>query len=259
MSEPAASSSSAITTSGRIVRAGLILLPVGTIVLGAASFGIWWYKKQTVEDRSHAYASALRREMTVPAVDRYVSILKEVLHQPDAERLPSVASFLESSMSSENMGYEPKRDRFYTSGVEVGSVEVELTGKQRPREVRFFLVPYGDRLRIDAEAHALAGLMALAHAMTGEREEVTVRFAAVPMGVVDQSGHSGLERLAAGMNERGERLMQVTVLGGAGEAWMTEIGLAFRAAQTGAVVRGLPETGDTTATMAAMSALKARR
>lgn len=251
-------STSSITTSGRIVRAGLILLPVGTIVLGAASFGIWWYKKQTVEDRSHAYASALRREMTVPAVDRYAGILKEVLQLPDVERLPSVASFLESSMSSENMGYEPKRDRFVANGVEVANVEVELTGRQRPREVRLLLAPYGDRARVGAEAHALAGLMALAHAMTGEREEVTVRFAAVPMGVADQSGHSGLERLVAGMNERGERLMQVSVLGGASEAWMTEIGLAFRAAQTGAVVRGLPATGDTTSTLAAMSALKQR-
>ena len=68
MSDTAVSSSSAITTSGRVVRAALIILPVGTIVLGLASFGIWWSKKQGTEDRNHAYASALRREMTVPAM-----------------------------------------------------------------------------------------------------------------------------------------------------------------------------------------------
>jgi hypothetical protein len=169
-----------------------------------------------------------------------------------------VASFLESSMSPENMGYEPRRDRFYTGGVEVSNVEAELTGRQRPREVRLLLMPYGDRSRVDVEAHALAGLMVLAHAMAGEREEITLRFAAVPVGVKDQSGHSPLERLAGAANERGERLMQVLVLGGAGDALLSEIGLAFRAAQTGVTVKSHPETHDAPATLTAMKALRGR-
>lgn len=257
MPETVASNSS-ITTSGRVVRAALIILPLGTILLGALSFGIWWYKKQGVEERGYAYASALRREMTAPALERYVGILREVLNQPDAERLPAVASFLESSMSPENMGYEPRRDRFYSGGVEVSNVEAELTGRQRPREVRLLLIPYGDRSRIDVEVHALAGMMVLAHAMTGERDEITVRFAAVPVGVKDQSGRSALERLAGAANERGERLMQILVLGGAGDALLSEIGLAFRAAQTGTVVKNLTETHEVPATLAAMKALKGR-
>ncbi len=259
MSETAVSSTSAITTSGRIVRVALIILPLGTIVLGAASFGIWWSKKQGVEDRNYAYASALRREMTVPAVDRYVSILKEVLNQPETERLPAVASFLESSMSPENMGYEPRRDRFYSGSLEVSNVEAELTGGQRPREVRLFLVPYGDKARIDAEAHALAGMMALAHAMTGERDEITVRFVAIPLGVNDQSGHSALERLASAIQERRERLMSVMVLGGASEAVISEIGLAFRTVQTGTVVKSLPETHDSSSTLTTMRGLMNQR
>jgi hypothetical protein len=162
-------------------------------------------------------------------------------------------------MSPENMGYEPRRDRFYSGSLEVSYVEAELTGGQRPREVRLFLVPYGVKARIDAEAHALAGMMALAHAMTGERDEITVRFVAIPMGVNDQSGHSALGRLASAIQERRERLMSVMVLGGASEAVISEIGLAFRTVQTGTVVKSLPETHDSSSTLTTMRGLMNQR
>lgn len=250
------SSSSSITTSGRIVRAALVIFPVGTILFGIASFGFWWYQKQVVEDRSQAYASALRRDMSAQAMDRYVSILREVFQQPESERLPAVASFVESSMSPENMGYEPLRDRFFHGSLEVSNVEAELTGRQRPREVHLILVPYGNPARLEAEAHALAGMMSLANAMTGERTEITRRFAALPLGVQDQAGLSALERLAKRMTDRAERLLKVTVLGGADDAVMSQVSLTFRAAQNGVAMKNIPATSDTPGTLAAMSMLK---
>lgn len=256
MSAPEASPTSSITTSGRIVRAALIIFPFGTVVLGIASFGFWWIKKDQVAESSQAFAAALRREMTVTSLDRHAGILREVLNQPENERLGSTASFLDSSMSPENMGYDTRRDRFISNGAEVSNMEAELTGKQRPREIKLVLALYGDKARIEAESQALAGLLVLAHDLTGSRQDATVRFAAVPLGVVDQSGHSALERLAAGINEREERLHQVLVLGGVGASVLSEVGVAFRTAQTGAVVQPLPETRDTAATLAAMAALK---
>lgn len=245
-----------ITTSGRVVRAALIIFPFGTIILGIASFGFWWVKRVQVEERSYSYASALRRDMTLTALERYVSIFQEVLQLPVAERLPSVASFVESSMSSDNMGYEPRRDRFYSGSQEVSNVDAEMAGTQRMREVRLILVVYGDQARAQAESHALGGMMSLAHAMAGCRAEDTVRFAAVPMGVKDPSGRAALERFAFGMANRGERLMKVTLLGGAGEQALEDVALAFRTVQTGAVTESLPETLEVADTLAAMTALK---
>jgi len=256
MTEPA--SASTITTSGRVVRAALIIFPFGTVVLGIASFGFWWVKKEKVADRSYLYAAALRRDMTEKAIDRYLAILHDVRALPDAESLPSIASYVESSMSSENMGYEPKRDRFFSGRQEVSNVIAEMAGTQRPREVKLVLVCYGDKARQDAESHALAGMMALAHAMAGERAEHTLRFIAVPLGVKDPSGRTALERVNVAMADRSERLMQVIVLGGPEEALLSEISLAFRVAQTGAVVLALPETTDSAGTLAAMTVLKSK-
>jgi hypothetical protein len=254
MSEPAPVSS--ITTSGRVVRAALIIFPFGTIILGIASFGFWWVKRVQVEERSYSYATALRRDMTLTAMERFVGIFHEVLQLPESERLTSVASFAESSMSSDNMGYEPRRDRFFSGSQEVSNVDAEMAGSQRLREVRLILVLYGDQARSKAESQALGGLMSLANAMAGRRAEDTLRFAAVPMGVKDPSGRTALERFAFGMANRGERLMSVTLLGGAGEQVLSDVALAFRTAQTGAIVQNLPETQDLAATLAAMTALK---
>jgi hypothetical protein len=243
-------------TSGRVIRAALVIFPFGTIVLGIASFGFWWVKRVQVEERSYAYATALRRDMTPAALERYDGIFTEVLQLPEAERLSATASFVESSMSSDNMGYEPRRDRFFSGQNEVSNVDAEMAGSQRLREVRLILVVYGDHGRLKTEAQSLAGMMSLAHAMAGSRSEDTLRFAALPMGVKDPSGRTALERFAFGMANRGERLMKVTVLGGAGEQQLSDIALAFKTAQTGAIVQALPETLDAPSTLAAMTALK---
>lgn len=257
MSEATATSS--ITTSGRIVRAALIIFPFGTVVLGVASFGFWWWKREKVEERSYAYSVALRRQMTPQAMERYASILNEVLNQPEFERQAAVASFLESSMSPENMGYNPKRDRFISGqGIEQSNVEVELTGRQRPRELRLILVPYGAKARQSAEVLALSGLMALAHEMTGERSDSTLRFVAVPWELRDQSGRTALTRVADAVRERSEKVMKITVLGGAEPSVLNEIRQAFGSEQTGVVVESLPETSDVSSTLGAMQALKTK-
>ncbi len=210
-----------------------------------------------VEERGYKYATALRREMTPASMERYVKILGEVLGQPQADRLSAVASFLDSSMSAENMGYNPRRVRFYASGVEVANVDVELTGRQRPREVVLVLVPYGgaDAARAAPEAHALAGMMALAHSMAGERGNATVRFIAVPLGVRDESGHSGLDRMMVEVHDRDERLMRVHILGGPEADVLEQIRLVLKPEVTGTVIQPAAATLDVPATLAAMTVL----
>ena len=243
---------------GRFIRYALVFFPLGLIITSILSFGIWWQKKQAVEERTVAHAKALRREMTLPALERYTTILREVMQPPGFDRLTAVASFVDSSMSPENMGYEPRRDRFFQDSLEMSNVEAELTGKQRPLEVRLILVPYGNASRTEAEVQALAGMMALGHALAGERGETTLRLAAVPLGVKDATGRTALERLASAMLDRPERVMRVIVLGDAGEPVLEQVRKVFKVTQTGTVVESLPDTLDPGTTLKAMTALKAR-
>ncbi len=249
-------SDSAPASTGRFIRYALVGFPLGLVITSLMSFGIWWQKKQQVEERSFAHASALRREMSPQALDRYISILKEVMQPQGTERVAAVASFLESSMSPENMGYEPRRERFFHGDVEVSNVEVELTGKQRPREVRLLLVPYGDLAHTEAEIHALAGMMALSHTITGVRQESTLRLAAVPLGVKDANGRTALERLAGAAQERQERIRKIIVVGGAHEQVVQQVRQAFRVEQTGTIVETQSATSGIEPTLKAMSELR---
>ena len=252
MSEPTPAS------PGRFIRFALVSFPVGLIITSILSFGIWWQKKQRVEERTMAHARALRREMTLPALERYTTILREVMQPQGLDRLSAVASFVDSSMSAENMGYQPRRDRFFDGGLEMSNVDAELTGRQRPLEVRLILVPYGDAARTDSEVQALAGMMALGHALAGERGENTLRLAASPLGVKDATGRTALERLASAMLDRPERVMKVIVLGGVGEPVLEQVRQVFKVSQTGTVVESLPATPDPETTLKAMTELKAR-
>ena len=227
---------------GRIVRFGLMALPVGTVLLGIASFGIWWMKKEHVENRAYAYASALRREMTREGVERFALVAKEVLAMPATEAIPSMAAFLTSSMGAENMGYDVRRNDFCREPVEASVVDVELTGKLRPREVAMAVVFYGGGLeKAEAESRALATLMAMAHSVTGENRMRTVRFAAVPLVGRSPRGNDAMEVLAGDCRGRDERLTHVWVLG---EGDLAQVREAVRAEQGGVVVTRLAEPKD---------------
>ncbi|MCA1962884.1 MAG: hypothetical protein LDL31_02940 [Prosthecobacter sp.] len=247
-----------MSSPGRAIRLALVLFPLGLILTSILSFGIWWQKRQAAEERTFAHASALRREMTETTLGRHAEILREVLANGGPERLSAVASYLDSSMSPENMGYEPRRERFMDAGQEQSTLEVELTGKQRPREVRLLLVPYGDRARLEAEALSLAGAMTLFHSLAGERAEDTLRLAAVPLGVRDAEGLSALQRIAAGCTERRERVLRLWVAGGVDEAVLAEVRAAFRVEQTGTVVAALPASKSLPEALRQMAELKER-
>lgn len=237
---------------GRWIRAALVIFPAGTIVLGIASFGIWYMKRVKVEERGYKYALALRRDLNEAGMQRHLDILRDVMNQPAEQKLPAVAAYLDSSMGAENMGYQVRRVRFQKGAMELGNVDVELTGKKRPREIVLLLVPYGDPTRLEAEANALAMLMSLAHAVTGEAGTSTLRLAAVPSGYDPEA----MTRFTTAARGKDERFMQVLVAGGVSEETMTTLKEAFRVAETGTLLTALPATTDTAMTLAAAHALK---
>lgn len=239
---------------GRIIRAALVIFPVGTVILGIASFGIWWFKKERAEERNFKYSMALRRELSEAGIKRYEDVLKDVMSQPDAQKIPAVAAYLESSMGGENMGYQVRRDRFQLEPFELANVDVELSTKKRFRDVVLLLVPYGDATRGEAESRAISMLMCIAHAVTGESGTSTLRLAVVPAGLDKKA----LVRFVDTARAKDERFMQVLVAGGVPDAMLNDIKTVFRVQVTGTVVTSLPDTGDTANTFLSAQALKTR-
>jgi hypothetical protein len=233
--------SSTITTAGRIVRAGLIILPFGTILLGFASFGIWSWKKNRVEDRNYRYASAMRQEPTLASWGRYKQVLDEVSRGSAADRLASVASYLESSLGAENMGYTPLRQivAMDSKAFPVAGILAELTGKKRPREVVLVLIPYGssEAAQITQENAQLASCLTLAHWLTGEPTIRTVRFAAIPLGNLQAAQQSeALTQLGIEMRKKDERVTHLLVSAEAGQALTSKVEEAFQMAARGTVI-----------------------
>lgn len=233
---------------GRGIRIALMVLPIGTILLGIGSFGIWAFKKKAVENRAYAYASALRQEMSVSGVKRFAEVIAEVLSMPLSDALPSIAAYLSSSMGAENMGYDVQRELFCEDPAEASVIDVELTGKKRPREVLVVAAFYGGGIeRVDEESMALATLMAMAHSVTGEFQRRTVRFAAVPLGVESPRGLTGIQTLAVESRARDERITHVWILGRGDVGKVRE---AAKSEQTGAIVQRVELPMEPTAAIA---------
>ncbi len=188
---------------GRWIRFALVMLPAGTILLGIASFGIWQWKKDQAADRSFKYAMALRRPISVEGIQRHAGIVREALGKPD--RFLSIPAYLESTMGAENMGYSVRRARF---GDDRSTIDAELTGKKRPREIVMALALYSDdAARMEASAQAIGGLLSTAHEITGEAVMRSLRFAVIP------DTEEALQQIKDGLRRDDERLMHLLVLG----------------------------------------------
>lgn len=198
---------------GRWIRFALVMLPVGTIFLGIASFGIWQWKKDQAADRSFKYAMALRRPISLEGIQRHASIIREALSKPDWHL--SIPGYLESTMGAENMGYTVRRVRF---GAEQSNIDAELTGKTRPREIVMALALYdGDKTRLEKRTQAIAELLSVAHETTGEVVARSLRYALIP------NSAEALKQLKEGMRNDEERLMHLLVLGTPDEATLNQI------------------------------------
>ena len=189
--------------TGRWIRAALVIFPLGTVLLGIASFGIWQWKKNREEDRSFKYALALKRDISLGGIEKHANVLREVLKQPDA--LLAVPGYLQSTMGEENMGYAVRRDRYQSGAAECSNVDAELAGKQMPYDVTMILVPYG--AGEESAALGLATLLSIAHEVTGQPMLRTLRFATLPRVP------GAVEKMAERLRGEGDRVKFLHVLG----------------------------------------------
>jgi hypothetical protein len=232
---------------GRWIRFALVMLPVGTILLGIASFGIWQWKKDQAADRSFKYALALRRMISVEGIQKHADIIRTALNKPDRDL--SIPGYLESTMGAENMGYTVRRERF---GAEQSIIDAELTGTQRPLEVVMVLALYGgNAAQQESTALAVAEALAVAHQVTGEKVVRSLRFAFIP------DTPDALKKLQEGLQRDGERLMHLLVVGGPEVASIEGISRALDTKAKGTRVLSLPATQTAQATLESAYQLKA--
>ncbi len=170
------SEEASVTRSGLSwVKVVLVVFPAGLIVLGIGSM-VWYFnKKKDVEQRSIRYAAGLMKPVNADDLARYERLISETKD----ERV--LAGFLESTLGPENMGYSLRMatGRGNNSDQKV-ACEVELTGLRRPREVVLVVVSYlpaveGGLTGIST-ARSTAIALSVAHALTGERQNRSLRF-----------------------------------------------------------------------------------
>ncbi len=178
------STASPSSTAGRVIRAALIILPFGTIVLGALSFVFYFNKKEQAVQRSIRYAAGLRKDLNETDLHRYEQIVNEALAKPMPERAKTMAAFFESTLGPENMGYQVRTlaDRADPQGPAI-ALDAEVSGNQRPRDLVLVLggyLPVENAVARDASpARAMSVFLGLAHAATGQPKVRSLRFAAV--------------------------------------------------------------------------------
>ncbi len=170
-------STSPSSTAGRIIRAALIVLPFGTIVLGALSFVIYFKKEEKKVARSARYAMALRHELDLAGLQKHEQILRGAA----AQNLRNVSAYVESTLGPENMGYNLRIVQDKVTN-ETLAIEAELTGTQKPNDVVLVLAAFAPAASVTEDLlmpSSLSVMLGVAHANTGQSRQRTVRFVAV--------------------------------------------------------------------------------
>jgi len=213
-------------TIGRIIRTALIVLPFGTILLGALSFVFYFNKEEKVLQRSIKYASGLRKDLNEADLKHYESIVTETSGKPGDERTKSLAAFIESTLGPENMGYEVRTlaDPANPQSAAL-ALDVELTGTKRPNDVVLVLSDY---LGADT-ARATACLLGCAHSLTGTPLIRSIRFTAL-------QNVSALKHYQTFAVSPQDRFTHVVLLGNAANATDAEITGPLHLQQRGTVI-----------------------
>lgn len=178
--------------SGKLVRLFVGGLPLGLVIMGALSFVIWNYKKKEKPPIVLEFASMLQRDVNKVDFDRYVDLITNEIGGRDVsveEKSEAVASFIESSMGLDNMGYEMRQRKTLEGG---WYMYAELPSAGWAKGVLLVVADARGAESDVGKASSLAALMSVAHAMTGRGYGKMVRFAVV-------SDEAGFKEVAQGV------------------------------------------------------------
>lgn len=223
-------------TAGKVIRAALIIFPTGLLVLGAVSM-IWHLNnKQEKAQRSIRYAAGLMKAINAADLERYEKIIAETTDKA------ALASFIESTIGPENMGYSVQRITGKGTDAErVVALEVELSGTKRPRDI---VLVVGNHIPLTGAApaqttpaRATSVLLSTAHSLTGEPQTRSIRF-------VSLEDMTALERYYEVAISPMERVSHVVLLGSLGAITDAPVLKALHLEESGAVVLRPDLTGD---------------
>jgi len=161
-------------------------LPLGLIVMGVLSFVIWFHKKKERAPIVSEFAAMLQKDVNTADFDRYVRIIAEEIgrsNMSEGEKGEAVATFVESSMSMDNMGYEMLRKGYENDGL---AIYGELPGKNRSAPPVVLVAQLQDAYKDRSRANCLAAMMSVAHSLTGTQQTRTIRYAIVLGSEADQ-------------------------------------------------------------------------
>lgn len=183
---------------GILVRAFLIVLPVGLSFMVPLSLWIYYQKKNQPAPATSEFAAMLRRELNAEDFARYARILSQDIGErtmANPENLDAAAAFIESTMGYDNMGYAVQRQAFESKDMTVLNLEAELPGKSKPKELVVVVANYDE-----ADAAGISAIMCVAHALAGSDHARSIRFAAV------MSGAGGFGKLRQSVSGEGRKL-----------------------------------------------------
>jgi len=241
------------------IRRALVIFPAGLLLLGTGSM-IWHVmKKEVTAARSIRYAAGLAREINGADIARYEKILNETL---DAT---AVASFVESTLGPENMGYNVRKlTGKGEAGGRIVALDIELTGTQKPRDIVLLVTHHlpleagppaaagharATALAMSAaHARATALAMSAAHALTGTPVIRSLRLVSV-------ESLAGLQRYYELALRPDERVSHVVTLGQLATLSDAAILETLRLNQTGTVVEKPDQTGDAVVAAARLKGL----
>lgn len=165
-------------------------LPLGLVVMGALSFIFYFQKRnQRMTPQPSRLAVMLRKDLSMEDFARYERILTQDLGErtlSKAENLDAAASFIESTLGLNNMGYAAVRRGFTLQGRELANIEAELRGTQSPRHLVLVAARYDG-----SDARGLAAMLCLANALTSTTHPSTVRFVALVVGDAQDEKSNG--------------------------------------------------------------------
>jgi hypothetical protein len=191
--------------AGCMVRAVLIALPLGLSFMVPLSLWIYYKKKHQPAPATSQYAAMLRKDLDAADFARYARILSQdigerSLAKPD--NLDAAASFIESTMGYDNMGYEVQRQVFEAQGRPLVNLVAELPGKSKPDQVVLVFASYDQ-----TDAAGVSALMCVAHALAGSTHARTIKFAAI------MEGSGGFAIVTKGATEGARTLKNIIRVG----------------------------------------------
>lgn len=244
---------------GRVVRFLLLALPIGTVILGAVSFVFYFAKKNRVEERTYSYAAALRKDLSVAEWRKHAAVFTDMAGLPPMERLGTIGVYLQSAVGPENMGYDPRVLNALVGGEDIASVEVEVTGARRPQDIVLVAAGYGTELKSYAqETAALASWLGMAHSLTGEKQQRSIRFVALPERPEKAPGEDLVKRFADACRQRGERVTHLFLLRPRGDVFSAHLQVALDTATAGTVVEFTPVPDAAEAALPVLQQLRQR-